>query len=96
MKGFKLSPEAARDIREIWAYIAQDSAETARKIRLSLFNACHLLAENPAIGHLREDLTDQPVRFWPAGPYLIIYDPHSRPLAIIRVVHGARDVPSLF
>jgi plasmid stabilization system protein ParE len=25
MKRFKLSPEAAQDIREIWAYIAADS-----------------------------------------------------------------------
>lgn len=96
MKRFKLSTEAASDIREIWSYIAADSVKAARKVRLALFDACQRLAENPRIGHVREDLTDQPVLFWPVGSYLIIYDPQSRPLSIVRVVHGARDVPSLF
>ena len=50
MKRFKLSPDAAADIREIWAYIAEDSVKAARKVRLSLFDACQLLAENPVIG----------------------------------------------
>lgn len=96
MKRFKLSAEAASDIREIWSYIAADSVKAARNVRLSLFDACQRLAENPHIGHTREDLTDQPVLFWPVGSYLIIYDPESKPLGIVRVIHGARDVPSLF
>ncbi len=96
MKRFKLSPEAACDIREIWSYIAADSVEAARKVRLALFDACRRLAENPHIGHTRKDLTEQPVLFWPVGSYLIIYDPQTKPLSVVRVVHGARDVPSLF
>jgi toxin ParE1/3/4 len=63
---------------------------------LSLFEACQRLAENPRIGHTREDLTNQPVLFLPVGSYLIIYDPESKPLSIVRIVHGARDVHSLF
>ena len=31
MKRFKLSPEAAQDIREIWAYVADDSMKAARR-----------------------------------------------------------------
>jgi len=96
MKRFELSPEAAGDIRDIWAYIAEDSIQAAGKVRLSLFDACKLLAEHPAIGHTREDLTDQAVLFWPVGSYLIIYDRRTEPVAIVRVVHSARDVPSLF
>jgi plasmid stabilization system protein ParE len=96
MNRFKLSPEAARDIRGIWAYIAEDSVRAARKVRLSLFDACKLLAQNPAIGHSRADLTEQPVLFWPVGSYLVIYDPRAKPLAIVRVVHASRDVSRLF
>jgi antitoxin ParD1/3/4/toxin ParE1/3/4 len=96
MKRFKLSPEAASDMREIWSYIAADSVKAARKVRLALFAACQRLAENPGLGHVREDLTDQSVLFWPVGSYLVIYDPGSKPLSIVRVVHGARDVPSVF
>lgn len=92
MKRFKLSPEAARDIREIWTYIAADSVKAARKVRLALFDACQRLSENPRMGHTREDLTDQPVLFWPVGSYLIVYDPKAMPLSVIRVVHGAREI----
>ena len=95
MKRFRLSSEAARDIREIWAYIAEDNIRAARKVRLSLFDACGLLAKNPALGHPRKDLTDQKVLFWPVGSYLIIYDPLARPLVVVRVLHAARDVAKL-
>lgn len=96
MKRFKLSPEAASDIRQICSYIAEDSVKASLKVRISLLEACQRLAETPGIGHTREDLTDQPVLFWPVGSYLIIYDPKAKPLAIVRVVRGARDVSRLF
>jgi plasmid stabilization system protein ParE len=89
MKRFKLSPEAAQDIREIWAYIAAD-----RRVRLQILDACQRVARNPGIGHSREDLTDKPVLFWPTGSYLIVYAAR-KPVEIVRVLHGARDIPSL-
>lgn len=54
-----------------------------------------MLAENPGIGHTREDLTDRPVKFWSVFSYLVIYNPASDPLEIISVVHGGRDVGQL-
>ena len=50
------------------------------------------LAAFPNIGHLRTDLTDEPLRFWCVYSYLIVYRPEQRPLEVIAVVHGARDV----
>ena len=94
-EAFKLSPEACQDIQQIWAYIRADSIKAARRVRLQILDACRRIAENPGIGHSREDLTDKPVRFWPVASYLIIYNPAPRPVEIVRVVHGARDVPSL-
>ena len=94
MKRFKLSPEAAQDIREIWAYIAADSIKAARRLRLQIFEACQRIAENPGIGHSRADITEKPVLFWPTGSYLIVYAPR-KPVEIVRVLHGARDVPGL-
>jgi plasmid stabilization system protein ParE len=94
MKRFKLSPEAAQDIREIWAYIAAYSIKAARRIRLQIFDACQRIAENPEIGHRREDLTDKPVLFWSMDSYLVIYSAR-KPVEIVRVLHGARDIPSL-
>ncbi len=95
MKRFKLSPEAAADIRDIWSYIAKDSLKAARSIRLNIFDACQTIAEYPNVGRRREDLTDKPVLFWAIGSYLIVYNPERRPVEIVRVLHGARDVAAL-
>jgi len=67
----------------------------ARRVRLQIFDACQRIAKNPGIGHKREDLTDKPVLFWPVGSYLIIYNPTKKPVEIVRVLHGARNIPSL-
>ena len=55
MRRFRLSPEAAHDIRDIWSYIAMDSVRAARKVRLQILDACRRLAENPGIGHARSE-----------------------------------------
>ena len=52
-------------------------------------------ARNPQIGHTRPDLTTKPVRFWPIYSYLIVYDPQSRPLEIVRILSGYRDIAAL-
>jgi toxin ParE1/3/4 len=95
MNRFRLSLEAARDIEDMWAYIAKDSVRAARRVRLELLAACRRLVQHPGLGHRREDLTDKPVFFFPVHSYLIIYNPATKPLEIVRVVHGAQDVPRL-
>ena len=81
---------------DIGDFVAESSVEAALKIYDALEEAFALLAQNPAIGHLREDLTDRPVKFWPVFSYYVIYDPaSSNPLEILSVVHGARDVARL-
>ena len=54
-----------------------------------------MLADNPGLGHLRRDLTTKPVRFWPVYSYLVIYDPDARPLEVVRILNGYRDVAAL-
>jgi len=61
----------------------------------ALEHTFHRLAETPHIGHLREDLTTRPVKFWGVYSYLIVYDPASAPLTVVAVLHGARDVEHL-
>ena len=92
MKRFKLSPQAAEDIRQAWAYIARDNLAAAGRFRLRIHEACRTIAQNPHIGHRREDLTAKPVLFWPEGQYLIVYNPARTPIEVVRVLHGARDL----
>jgi toxin ParE1/3/4 len=51
-----------------------------------------LLAQRPELGQMRRDLIDLPLRFWPVFSYLIVYDPARRPIEIVAVLHGARDL----
>src|SRR5215213_7491990 len=74
----------------IWAYIAADSPRGARKVRLQIHEARQKLAENPRLGHSREDLTELPVLVWSGGSYLIVNDPELKPPEIVRVLHGAQ------
>ncbi|MEW5875439.1 MAG: type II toxin-antitoxin system RelE/ParE family toxin [Candidatus Zixiibacteriota bacterium] len=53
------------------------------------------LAENPGLGHLRQDLTTQPYRFWPVDAYLIVYLVETDQISILRVLHGFRDIPEV-
>jgi plasmid stabilization system protein ParE len=64
-------------------------------VRDAIYDAVGKLAESPGIGHTPEDLTDRPLKFWSIYSYLVVYDPESRPLTIIAVLHGARDVEKL-
>ena len=58
-------------------------------------SALNLLGSQPGAGHLREDLTRRPVKFWPVYSYLIGYDPETKPVRIIRVLHGMRDIEEI-
>ncbi len=52
------------------------------------------LGQTPGMGHRREDLTPHLVLFWPVGAYLIIYRAASRPIEIVAVTQGSRDIPA--
>lgn len=94
MSGYVLSAEADFDLDEIWEYIAADSIEAADRWIGKLFDAFDALGHTPAMGHKRRDLTPYAVLFWPLGAYLIIYRADRRPIEIVAVTQGSRDIPA--
>jgi plasmid stabilization system protein ParE len=50
------------------------------------------LAKKPGIAHWRKDLTDEGVKFYPVYSYLILYRPDTKPLHIVAILQGRRDV----
>lgn len=54
--------------------------------------AMHGIGESPGKGHLRPDLADESLRLWSVFSYLIVYRPTTRPVQILRVVHGAQEL----
>jgi len=95
MSRYHLTPRAKEDLREIASFIRKDSRQGARKVIHRLRLAMRRLTEFPLLGQLRNDLADEPLRVWPVYSYLVIYRPETKPLQIVRVVHGARDVERL-
>jgi plasmid stabilization system protein ParE len=95
MSLYSLTPKAKADLRSIWSYIAADNVEAADRVEEAIYDACLFLAKSPLRGHPRKDLSKLPVRFWTVlryPKYVIIYDPADKPLNIIRIFHGARNV----
>jgi toxin ParE1/3/4 len=90
---YLLAPQAAIDLVQIWRYIKkQSSTEMADRVESVIRDRIAFLAGNPGTGHWRKNLTDQPVKFFPVYSYLIVYRPDTKPLQIVSILHGNRDV----
>jgi toxin ParE1/3/4 len=89
------TPAAEADLDDIYLHVADDSVAAADRLLMRILAAEQRLLEFPEIGQVRSDL-GQGLRHWPVGRYLIFYRIDPERIAIIRVVHGARDLPRLF
>ncbi len=88
-------PLALRDLDEIWDYIAQDSPEAADHFVDKVEKQCRLLAEFSNIGTRCETIYPA-LRFLVVDKYLLFYLPLDDGIEVVRVLHGARDLESLF
>lgn len=96
MNRYTFTPAAVDDLDEIWEFIADDSVRAADRVIDDIRAAVEALADMPGMGHRREDLADETLRVWPVHSYLIVYRPEQRPIEIVRVVSGFRDLFPLF
>ena len=93
---FILSSPATHDLDEILSYVLEHSGEQRAEHVAERFNeAFQKLADNPGLGHRREDLTPSPVLFFSVWSWLVIYKADTKSLEVARVVHAARDVETL-
>ncbi|MGP0070905.1 MAG: type II toxin-antitoxin system RelE/ParE family toxin [Bryobacteraceae bacterium] len=89
---FRLTREASADLREILLDIATDSPNAAERLRTGFSRVFQRLARAPGIGHYHEELLDRRYRFWNFYSYVVCYVWQEKPIQIIAVVHGARDL----
>ncbi len=90
---WKLAPKAFDDLDGILGYVEENtSLQAANRLLNEFESAFQDLAILPGMGRIREDLTGSTLRWWQLHRYLIVYDPSTKPLRIIRVIHGARDL----
>ncbi len=95
MSTFELSPAARDDVHAIWDYIADDNLDAADRVIDQLHDAMQNLSRMPHMGHEHQDLADETLRVWPVYTYLIIYRPDTKPLQIVRVLSGFRDLTDI-
>lgn len=96
MNTYAIAPAARDDLAEIADYIAGESPAAAHRVMDAIFETFVSLAARPGIGHLRSDLTDQPVRFWTVlGRSLIVYRERDSGVEVVRVLGPGRDVAAI-
>jgi toxin ParE1/3/4 len=83
------------DLVEIAFHIAEQNLVAADRWLETIDEKCQRLARMPELGRKRPDLAPE-LRSFPVGNYIIFYRPLPDGIQVIRVLHGARDLPPLF
>jgi toxin ParE1/3/4 len=96
MARLTVTESARADLREIRAYIAKDNPAAARRVVERLRAQARKLAETPGMGRSREDDLRPNLFSLAVGKHVLFYRPQPGGVVLVRVIHGARDLPALF
>jgi len=96
-RSLSVSPAASRELVTILSVIAEKACERVAVRWRKLFGArMRALVRQPYLGAMDDDLGSGRRRLVVA-PYLIVYElKPGDEVAILRIVHGARHLPTLF
>ena len=95
------NPVAVADLEEIVGYIAQDNSVAAENVRQDVLETAESLGLHPDLGirpRFRAPRFNG-IRFLPATQYpvyLLFYRELADEIEVLRVLHGARNLPPLF
>ena len=84
--------EARYDIHLAREYISRDSPEAARKFVRAVIQAGRSLAELSERGRVVPELSEPGVRELFVSRYRVIYEVFEDRVAMLRVIHGRRDL----
>jgi toxin ParE1/3/4 len=92
------SRKAEADLDDIWLYVANESGSFDLATRLidSITDQFLLLSRHPYLGRARDNDFGVGSRSLAVGEYVIVYCVENDSISILRVVHGRRDLESLF
>ena len=95
MRRVSVTHAARRDIDAIFKYIANSSVTAARKVTAKFTSRTKLLATSATPGELRADIGPN-VRQTIVDEYLLFYEVDDQRIVLLRVIHGARQMPDAF
>ncbi len=95
-------PRARRDLLEQFVYFGEESSvELAERYIAAIDEVCDMLVKQPNAGVAYdsgiaglEGMRRFPIRGF--ENYLMFYVPHPGGIDVVRILHGARDIDSLF
>jgi toxin ParE1/3/4 len=95
------TPQARRDVMEIADFIAQNNLDAALRFLDAIDETFRFLAANPECGEQCEFRASraQGLRAWTVQEfhsYVVFFRPIEAGVEIERVLHGARNIASLF
>ena len=99
MPGYVLrTPAANLDLKKIADYIGVEnqSPVAAHKFLDDFEEKCLAYANQPQMGEPRDDLDEELRSFTFKKHYVVVYRPFEDGIDVLRVIHGARDYPTLF
>jgi toxin ParE1/3/4 len=88
------TPLAEQDIEAIADYIAADKPARALSFVRELRTQCNRITLNPSGYRLRPELGDG-IRSCAHGNYVIFFVASPDEVTIVRILHGARDLPTI-
>lgn len=95
MASLIFSIKAGADLEDIADYIGADNKVAADKVVSDIEILCRLIASMPKMGRLRPDIALGDIRSFTYEKYIILYRASSNFVEIVRIAHGARDLPAL-
>lgn len=91
MARIERSRASVSDYEEIWHFIARDNPAAADRMITAFERQVSILATMPGSGRKEPNLAAE-LRSFPVSNYLIFYRPMADGIAVVRVLHGARDI----
>jgi toxin ParE1/3/4 len=95
MPNVKVTAAAEEDLRKIWAYVAEHNPEAANKLIKDITGKFAFLRDHPYMGREQSKLLVN-LRSFVVRDYFIFYQPFEHGVEILRVLHGSRDIESIF
>ena len=86
------TPQAARQLEDVLAYLSERSYTYGELLSVEIERAAGLIAEYPRIGRVVPELGRDDVREVIVDSYRMVYVIHRSSISIVAVFHGAMDI----
>ncbi|MEM9414206.1 MAG: type II toxin-antitoxin system RelE/ParE family toxin [Planctomycetota bacterium] len=99
MSRYQFSPAAISDLEHIDDQtILRFGVRQAMTLAETFEQTFTMLAENPGVGHLREDLSPEgkAFRYWTVlTRFVVVYEPGDGVIRVVRILDGSQDMRAI-